>query len=211
MPPPTVLIADDHDVVRKGLISLFDGSGVRVSGEATTPEETLKQAKKLKPDVVILDVRFGDTDGLDVIRGIRAAAPQARVVMFTAFDNPTYIARAIAAGAHDYLLKTADRAEVLDSVNGAAAGEPPSRVGHLRRMAGQMARRDTPPDLGIPLTPRETQVLRLITMGLSNKESADALEISIETVKEHVQNLLRKLSVNDRTQAAVWALRHGLG
>ena len=210
MPPPTVLIADDHDVVRKGLISLFDGSGVRVSGEATTPEETLKQAKKLKPDVVILDVRFGDTDGLDVIRGIRAAAPQARVVMFTAFDNPTYIARAIAAGAHDYLLKTADRAEVLDSVNG-AAGEPPSLVGHLRRMAGQMARRDTPPDFGISLTPRETQVLRLITMGLSNKESADALEISVETVKEHVQNLLRKLSVNDRTQAAVWALRHGLG
>jgi DNA-binding NarL/FixJ family response regulator len=211
MDSPAILIADDHDVVRKGLISLFEGSGVRVCGEAATTEETLKQAKKLKPDVVILDVRFGDADGLDVIRRIRAASPQARVVMFTAFDNPTYVARAIAAGAHDYLLKTADRAEVLDAVNGAAAGEPPSRSGQLRRMAGQMARRDTSTDLGIPLTPREIQVLRLITMGLANQEIADALKISVETVKEHVQNLLRKLSVNDRTQAAVWALRHGLG
>lgn len=211
MPSPAVLIADDHDVVRKGLLSLFEGSGVRVCGEATSTDEALKQAKKLKPDVVMLDVRFGDVDGLDAIRKIRDAAPQARVVMFSAFDNPTYIARAIAAGAHDYLLKTASRDEVLGVVNGAAAGDPPSRSGQLRRMAGQMTRRDTTTDLGVPLTPRETQVLRLITMGLSNQEIADTLEISVETVKEHVQNLLRKLSVNDRTQAAVWALRHGLG
>ncbi len=211
MPSPAVLIADDHDVVRKGLVSLFEGSGVRVCGESTSLEETVKQAKKLRPDVVLLDVRFGDHDGLDAIRSIRAAAPQSRVVMFSAFDNPTYVARAIAAGAHDYLLKTAGRDEVLTAVQGAAAGDPPTRAGQLRRMAGQMARRETPENLGIPLTPRETQVLRLITMGLSNQEIGDALEISVETVKEHVQNLLRKLAVNDRTQAAVWALRHGLG
>lgn len=211
MPSPAVLIADDHDVVRKGLVSLFDGSGVRVCGEATTTEEVVRQAKKLRPDVIMLDVRFGDVDGLDAIRKIREAAPQARVVMFSAFDNPTYVARAIAAGAHDYLLKTSDRDEVLSAVNGAAAGDPPSRSGQLRRMAGQMTRRETNTDLGVPLTPREIQVLRLITMGLSNQEIADTLEISVETVKEHVQNLLRKLSVNDRTQAAVWALRHGLG
>jgi DNA-binding NarL/FixJ family response regulator len=211
MPPLAILIADDHDVVRKGLVSLFDGSGVRVCGESASLEETVKQAKKLRPDVVLLDVRFGETDGLSAIRSIRAAAPLSRVVMFSAFDNPTYVARAIAAGAHDYLLKTADRDEVLNAVQGAAAGEPPTRSGQLRRMAGQMARRDAPEDLGVPLTPRETQVLRLITMGLSNQEIADSLAISVETVKEHVQNLLRKLSVNDRTQAAVWALRHGLG
>jgi DNA-binding NarL/FixJ family response regulator len=211
MSPPTVLIADDHHVIRQGLMSLFEGSGVRICGEAATTEETVKQAKKLKPDVVILDVRFGDADGLDAIRGIRAAAPQTRVVMFTAFDNPTYVARAIAAGAHDYLLKTASRDELIHAVTSAVAGEAPSRAGQLRRMVGQMARRDADPTLGVSLTPRETQVLRLITLGLANQEIADALEISVETVKEHVQNLLRKLSVNDRTQAAVWALRHGLG
>ena len=211
MPPPSILIADDHDVIRKGLMSLFEGSGVQVCGEAGTVEETIKQAKKLKPDVVLLDVRFGDTDGLDAIRGIRAAAPRARVLMFSAFDNPTYVARAIAAGAHDYLLKTAERDQMIDAVKGAANGEPPSRAGQLRRIAGQMARRERKQDLSVPLTARETQVLRQITMGLSNQEIADALKISVETVKEHVQNLLRKLSVNDRTQAAVWALRNGLG
>lgn len=211
MPPLAVLIADDHDVVRKGLVSLFEGSGVRICGESNSLEDAVKQAKKLKPDVVLLDVRFGDADGLEAIRRIRSAAPQSRVVMFSAFDNPTYVARAIAAGAHDYLLKTAGREEVLTAVQGAAAGEPPTRSGQLRRMAGQMARRETAENLGVPLTPRETQVLRLITMGLSNQDIGDALTISVETVKEHVQNLLRKLSVNDRTQAAVWALRHGLG
>jgi DNA-binding NarL/FixJ family response regulator len=211
MPPPTILIVDDHDVVRKGLISLFEGSGMRVCGEAGSIDEAIKQAKKLKPDVVILDVRLGDADGLEAIRGIRAAATQTRVVMFSAFDNPTYIARAIAAGAHDYLLKSTSRDELLEAIGDAADGKPASRAGQLRRMAGQMARRDTNKDLGVSLTPRETQVLRLITMGLANQEIADSLDISVETVKEHVQNLLRKLSVNDRTQAAVWALRHGLG
>jgi DNA-binding NarL/FixJ family response regulator len=210
MPVTSVLIADDHEVVRKGLVSLFKDSEVRICGEATSDEEAVRQARKLKPDVVLLDVRFGDTDGIEAIKRIRSAAPAARVVMLSAFDNPTYVARAVAAGAHDYLLKSVSRAELIAAVVGAAAGETPARAGEMRRMAGQMARRERSKDTGVPLTPRETQVLRLIAMGLSNQEIADALEISVETVKEHVQNLLRKLSLNDRTQAAVWALRHGL-
>jgi DNA-binding NarL/FixJ family response regulator len=207
----TVLIADDHELVRKGLASLFKDSSVKICGEAESDEEAVRQARKLKPDVVLLDVRLGDADGLDVIKRIRSAAPAARVVMLSAFDNPTYVARAVAAGAHDYLLKSVSRDELISAVAGAAAGETPARAGEMRRMAGHMARRERIPDTGVSLTPRETQVLRLIAMGLSNKEIADALEISVETVKEHVQNLLRKLSLGDRTQAAVWALRHGLG
>jgi DNA-binding NarL/FixJ family response regulator len=206
----SILIADDHELVRKGLASLFQGSPVKICGEAATAEEAGRLARKLKPDVVLLDVRFGEADGLDVVKRIRSAAPAARVVMLSAFDNPTYVARAVAAGAHDYLLKTISRDELIAAVQGAAAGETPARAGELRRVAGQMARRERTKDKDVPLTPRETQVLRLIAMGLSNQEIADALEISVETVKEHVQNLLRKLALGDRTQAAVWALRHGL-
>jgi DNA-binding NarL/FixJ family response regulator len=210
MAATTVLIADDHEVVRKGLVSLFADSPLRVCGEAATADDAVRQARKLKPDVVLLDVRFGDADGLDVVKRVRAAAPEAKVVMFSAFDNPTYVARAVAAGAHDYLLKTVSRADLIAAVAAAASGEHATRTGELRRVASQMARREKNAVGGVPLTPRETQVLRLVAMGLSNQEIADSLEISIETVKEHVQNLLRKLALGDRTQAAVWALRQGL-
>ena len=207
----SVLIVDDHEIVRQGLISLMRDSPIRICGEAATPDEAIRQARKLHPDVVMLDVRLGDRDGLDVIKRIRAAAPGVRVVMLSAFDNPTYVARAVSAGAHDYVLKTASRGDLIAAVTGAAAGAAPSRNGELRKVAVAMAKREPATDSGVPLTPRETQVLRQIAMGLANQEIADALKISVETVKEHVQNLLRKLSVSDRTQAAVWALRHGMG
>jgi DNA-binding NarL/FixJ family response regulator len=205
-----VLVADDHEVVRHGLRSIFKDSPVRICGEAETPEEAVKLARKLKPDVVLLDVRLGPKDGIEAIRKIRTGCPDTRVVMLSAFDNPTYVARSVAAGAHDYILKTADRGELIAAVTGAAAGTPPTRTGQLRKMAGAMASREVPADANLPLTPRETQTLRLVAMGLSNKEIADALEISVETVKEHVQNMLRKISLGDRTQAAVWAIRHGI-
>jgi DNA-binding NarL/FixJ family response regulator len=160
---------------------------------------------------VLLDVRLDSGDGINAIRTIREAAPNSRTVMFSAFDSSTYIARAISAGAHDYLLKTVSRQELIDAVTNAARGTPPSRSGEFRRMVSSMANKTVPDDLEVPLTPRETQVLRLVALGLSNQEIADPLGISIETVKEHVQNLLRKLAVGDRTQAAVWAIRHGLG
>lgn len=206
----SVLIADDHEMVRKGLVSLFADSAIQVCGEAATEDDAVRQARKLKPDVVLLDVRFGDADGLEAVKRVRSAAPATKVVMLSAFDNPTYVARAVAVGAHDYLLKTISRADLIAAITAAAHGEHATRSGELRRVAGQMTRRDKQPVGGVPLTPRETQVLRLVAMGLSNQEIADSLEISIETVKEHVQNMLRKLGLGDRTQAAVWALRHGL-
>lgn len=205
-----VLVVDDHEVVRQGLASVFKDSPVRIVGDAEDPDEAVKQARRLKPDVVLLDVRLAGKDGIDAIRRIRSAAPAARVVVLSGFDNPTYIARAVSAGAHDYVLKTASRTDIIAAVTGAAEGASPARSGQLRRMAGAMANRDVLPDANVPLTPRETQTLRLVAMGLSNKEIADALDISVETVKEHVQNMLRKISLNDRTQAAVWAIRHGL-
>ena len=208
MPVP-VLIVDDHELVRRGLASMLRDSGIRVVAEATTGAEAVRLARRHKPAVVLLDVRLGSEDGLDSIRRLRTAAPAARVLAFSAFDNPTYVARAVSAGAHDYLLKSASRAVLISAINGAAAGDPPTRAGEMRRMASAMASQERPA-ADLPLTPRETQVLRNVAMGLSNREIADALGISVETVKEHVQNLLRKVQLADRTQAAVWALRNGL-
>lgn len=212
MPPMAikVLVVDDHDIIKHGLQSVFKDSDIRVCGEASSSDEAVRQVRKLRPDVVLLDVLLEAGDSLDTVKRLRSAAPGTRVVMLSAFDNPTYVARAVSAGAHDYLLKTASRAEIIAAVSGAAEGSPPSRAGELKRMATSMSKRQASVEGGIPLTPRETQVLRLVAMGLSNQEIADSLEISIETVKEHVQNLLRKTSLNDRTQAAVWALRQGI-
>jgi hypothetical protein len=208
--PVKVLIVDDHDIIKHGLQSVFKGSAVRICGEASSADEAVKQARKLKPDVVLLDVLLGSGDSLDTVKQLRSAVPSAKVVMLSAFDNPTYVARAASAGAHDYLLKTLSRADLIAAVTAAAEGAPPSRIGELKQMASSMAKRDPSARGGIQLTSRETQVLRLIAMGLSNQEIATSLEISVETVKEHVQNLLRKTSLNDRTQAAVWALRQGI-
>jgi DNA-binding NarL/FixJ family response regulator len=205
-----VVIADDHEVVRRGLVSLLAGSDVTIVGQAASGDEAVKVAKKMKPQVVLLDVRMPGVDGLTALEKLRQQMPGVKVVMLSTFDNPTYVARAVAAGAHDYVLKGCTRTDLIQSITAAAAGEQPARVGELRRVATTMANRATVPDPDIPLTARETQVLRHMALGLSNKEIAGSLTISVETVKEHVQNILRKLAVSDRTQAAVWAVRRGV-
>ena len=205
-----VVIADDHEVVRRGLVSLLAGSEVKIVGEAAGGDELVRMAKKLKPDVVLIDIRMPGKDGLAALEKIRHDMPGIRCVMLSTFDNPTYVARAVAAGAHDFMLKGCSRSELINSITGAAAGQLPMRAGEMRRVATTMANRVAAPDPDIPLTQRETQVLRHMALGLSNKEIAQSLTISVETVKEHVQNILRKLAVTDRTQAAVWAVRRGL-
>lgn len=205
-----VVIADDHEVVRRGLVSLLAGTEVSIVGEASSGDEAVKVAKKAKPQVVLLDVRMPGSDGLAALEKIRAQMPGVRCVMLSTFDNPTYVARAVAAGAHDYVLKGCTRSELVRAITDAAAGAAPQKVGELRRVATTMANRASVPDPEVPLTARELQVLRHMALGLSNKEIANSLTISVETVKEHVQNILRKLSVSDRTQAAVWAVRRGV-
>ena len=205
-----LLVCDDHQVIRTGLVSLLAGTEIEIIGEAADGNEALKQAQKLKPDVILLDVRMPDADGLATLDKLRAQVPESRVVMLSTYDNPTYIARAVALGASDYVLKGSSRDDIVATIVAAGKGESPSRSGELRRIAAAMKVRQAIDDDDVPLTQRETQVLRHVALGLSNKEIGRSLEISVETVKEHVQNILRKIAVSDRTQAAVWAVRKGL-
>ncbi len=205
-----LLIADDHEVIRTGLASLLAGSNIEIVAQAANGKEAVRLAEQHRPDVVLLDIRMPDGDGLATLEKLRAKVPEARVVMLSTYDNPTYIARAVALGASDYVLKGSSREDLIATIEAAATGESPSRAGELRRVAGAMKIRQVIDDDDVPLTQRETQVLRHVALGLSNKEIGRSLEISVETVKEHVQNILRKIAVSDRTQAAVWAVRKGL-
>jgi len=205
-----LLVCDDHPVIRTGLAALLAGTDIEIVAEASNGKEVVRQAEKVKPDVVLLDIRMPDGDGLAVLDELKAASPESRVVMLSTYDNPTYIARAVALGASDYVLKGSSREDIIATITAASQGESPSRGGELRRIAGTMKTRQPIADDDVPLTQRETQVLRHVALGLSNKEIGRSLEISVETVKEHVQNILRKVAVSDRTQAAVWAVRRGL-
>jgi DNA-binding NarL/FixJ family response regulator len=206
-----LLIADDHVVVRAGLKSLLDDVfDIDIVADAADGEEAIRLARRHRPDVILLDVRMPGADGLAVLGQLRTELPGAAVVMFSSYDNPTYIARAVALGAAGYLVKNASRDEIIGAIRRAAAGEALwSREG-LRRVTGALSTPRAPAELDAPLTKRESEVLKQLALGLSNKEIAQALEISYETVKEHVQHILRKLAVADRTQAAVWAVRKGL-
>jgi DNA-binding NarL/FixJ family response regulator len=206
-----ILVADDHEMVRTGLASLLSGSDIKIVAEASNGAEAVKMAVKHKPDVALLDIRMPDSDGLEALDKIHRQVPNTRVVMLSTYDNPTYVARAVALGASDYVLKGASRQQLISTITSAAAGNAPSSTGELQRVAGAMSKTHAAGDNEeIPLTNRETQVLRHVALGLSNKEIGRSLSISIETVKEHVQNILRKIAVTDRTQAAVWAVRKGL-
>jgi DNA-binding NarL/FixJ family response regulator len=205
-----LLVADDHEVIRTGLATLLAGTDIEIVAEAATGKEAIERAQECKPDVILLDIRMPDGDGLSTLEKLRTVVPESYVVMLSTYDNPTYIARAVALGASDYVLKGSSRDDLITTITTAAAGESPSRAGELRRVASAMKVRQVIDDDEVPLTQRETQVLRHVALGLSNKEIGRSLEISVETVKEHVQNILRKIAVSDRTQAAVWAVRKGL-
>ena len=204
-----LLICDDHEVIRTGLASLLAGTDIEIVAEAANGSEAIQKAEEIKPDVILLDIRMPDGNGLSALEELRTKVPDSRVVMLSTYDNPTYIARAVALGASDYILKGASREDLIATITAAGRGESPCRSGELKRIAGTMNIREALGD-DVPLTQRETQVLRHVALGLSNKEIGKSLGISVETVKEHVQNILRKIAVSDRTQAAVWAVRRGL-
>ncbi|HVX62355.1 MAG TPA: response regulator transcription factor [Pirellulales bacterium] len=208
--PIRLLIADDHEVVRSGLKSLVAGTEIEVIAEAGTADEVVRLAEEQQPDVVLLDIRMPDSDGLNALSRIKLSKSDLPVLMLSTYDNPTYVARAVALGASGYLLKGLSRDDLLAAIRRVASGGDAWTREELRRVTGALATPRVAADVEVPLTQRESEVLRQLAFGLTNKEIAQALGISYETVKEHVQHVLRKVGVSDRTQAAVWAVRKGL-
>lgn len=206
-----LLVADPQPVVRAGLFSFFNGSDVQIVDDAQTCEQTVSKTLGADPDVLMLEADFPDGTGFDAVQKLREEKYRGKVVFFEATGRQTYLARAFSAGADAYLLKSSPRADIIACLEGLTrpAGQDESTMdysGELRRVSALMRRH--PVDALSPLTEREAQVLRHVALGLSNKEIALSLSLSVDTVKEHVQNILRKLEVNDRTQAAVWAVRN---
>ena len=205
-----LLVADDHEVVRTGIRSILANTDIEIIGEATSGEQTVTMALELEPDIVLLDIRMPGNDGLNALGRIKLDRPQMPILVLSTYDNPTYVARAVALGANGYLLKTASQDDVVDAIRRVSSGENIWTREELRRVTGALATPRLSDDIEVPLTRRESEVLRQLAHGLTNKEIAQALGISYETVKEHVQHILRKVGVADRTQAAVWAVRKGL-
>ena len=211
----SVIVADDHLVVRLGLQALFSASDFEIVDEVVTGSELLakleeRQASDRLPNLVLLDVRLKGDDGLSVLGKLKQLYPSLPVVVFTNYENPTYIARAVASGAAGYVLKSEPFQNLVQAMQVALRGDLNWSRDELRRVSGALATPRLPPECEVPLTQRESEVLTQLSSGLTNKEIAVALGISYETVKEHVQHILHKIGVSDRTQAAVWAVRNGL-
>jgi DNA-binding NarL/FixJ family response regulator len=206
--PQSVYLVDDHPIVRIGLRTLLERSGYIVTGEAESAEQAFDDSMLLKVDVIILDIRLPGIDGIDLLQRIFTMKSDARVVVYSGHENPTYAARAIALGAKAIVYKDQRLAVLTAAIEKAMVGE--SSIDHLERKrianVGTRAKNAFVFD-DVSLTQRELDVLKHLANGLTNKEIALSLGIGYETVKEHVQHVLRKLSVSDRTQAAVWAVR----
>jgi DNA-binding NarL/FixJ family response regulator len=204
-----ICVADDHPIVQEGIRQLAKGAGMEVVGVVDSPDEIFDHVTLNQPSVLVTEVRMAGHDALKSLEKLKSEGHDCGVVVFTSNQNPTSIARASALGCHDFILKTSSCANLMTAIQSAANGSPPPESSLLVTTKARMRRSNAGP-ADSPLTNRETQVLRHVSMGLSNREVGKSLGISVETVKEHVQNILRKLDVNDRTQAAVWALRNNM-
>ena len=206
--PIKVLLADEHPVVLQGIAS--KNSELEITAQVVTVEELCAALKRELPDILITEVRLNGKDVLKTIESFCDDLPTLKVVVFSGWDNPMYIARAASIGCCDFVPKTLPVECLLQSVIDAYNSVVLPADSLMVTTRNRMRRPRQVHDHDVPLTNREMQVLRHIAMGLSNREIGKSLEISVETVKEHVQNILRKLDVNDRTQAAVWAVKRGL-
>lgn len=207
-----LVMADDHEVTRAGFVSLLAGHPeFDVVGQASDGQEALELCEKLRPDIVILDVRMPILNGLGAARLLQQRMPGLKVVIFTMDDSPDHLEAAIAAGAAGYLLKDASREEVIGALRQVAAGEDALDSAMSARLLRRIAARSAS---GAPvrenLTERERQVLGLVAGGFSNREIGEKLDIATGTVKAHVERVIGKLGASDRTQAAVRGIALGL-
>jgi DNA-binding NarL/FixJ family response regulator len=207
-----VIVVDDHELFRRGIIGLLEERGINVAGEAATAMDALAQASKAGPSVVLMDLNMPGMSGVEATQRLVAAAPLARVLVLTMMADDETVMNALLAGACGYLLKDASINQILDGIEAAARGESVISP----RIATRLVRRLREPQeidprlRGPEMTARELEVLELLAEGLDNAEIAQALYLSQHTVKNHVSSIMVKLQVENRTQAAVRAVRGGL-
>ncbi|MFC1932840.1 response regulator [Chloroflexota bacterium] len=206
-----VMITDDHPVVREGLSAMLSREqDIEVVGEAVNGREAIEKARNLKPDVVLMDLRMPEVDGVEAMRQIRVNNPDIKFIVLTTYDNDEYIFRGIEAGARAYLLKDSPREEMFRAIRVVSEGGSliePAVAGKVLDRFAELSRQVQVP---ATLSEREVEVLRLIAKGMSNKIIATSLSISESTVKTHVQSIFNKLEVNDRTEAVTEAIKKGI-
>ncbi len=213
--PIRVIIADDHPMVREGLASMLTAKGIEIVGEASTGREAIELVKSVKPSVVLMDVRMPDLDGLEACRLLHRDQPDLPVIIVTTYENPAYMAKAVSAGAAGYILKGTTRDELLQAVRAVSEGGMLWDRGLMQQVVRKtvqdlpLAQPQEDEQLVEPLTAREREILALIAQGMNNREIAEALSVTVSTVKTHIEHILAKLQATDRVQAAVWAVRHG--
>ena len=209
-----VLLADDHALFRQGVRRLLEQAGdIEVIGEAGSGEQTVQLVEHLVPDIVLLDVAMPTVSGIDAARMIKASSPRAGIIMLTVHADEEFLFEALKAGAMGYLLKDCAPDELIRAIRVVHGGEGLLAPTMAAKVMREFARTRETRDLAavqLPLTQREMEILQCVTSGLANKEIANRLSISERTVKNHLSNIMEKLHVNSRTQAAVYALRRGL-
>jgi two-component system, NarL family, response regulator LiaR len=205
--PIRLLIVDDHTIVRKGIkVLLATDKDMQVVGEAENAAEAVQKAAELCPDVILMDIVMPGVDGIEATRRITAARPKSRILVLTSFAADDKVFPAVKAGALGYLLKDSSPEQLLEAIRQVHRGEPSLEPSIARKVLQELSGKQT----ANPLTERELEVLRLIAQGMSNKEIASKIFVAEWTVRSHVSNILGKLHLASRTQAALYALRNGL-
>jgi len=206
-----VLIADDQTLFRSGLARLLDGDDrVSVVGEAVDGLEAVKLAASLKPDVVLMDIKMPNLDGIEATRRIVSESPKSKVLMLTTFEADNHVIQALKAGASGYVLKDSEASAIVSSILAVVAGERVMASAVANRVLEMLTGATTPKEFYDGLTAREVEILKMLATGMANKQIAYKLKISEKTVRNHVSNMYEKLGIYDRAQAVLYAVRKGL-